>query len=256
MTRWRPDATLDDWGTFIYMQDTASGQSWSATYQPTAREPEGYEASFSVDRVEFRRRDLGIESHLEIVVSPRDNVEVRCVTLTNRSRRSRTLAVTSFAELVLDTPEADLAHPAFGKLFVESECLDERHALLFRRRPRAAGQPHPWALHLLVADRPLAGPVQYETDRARFLGRGQSPRSPAGAARVAVEHGGCRARPGDEPAGQLTLSPGESATVVFVTGVGADREAVLALAESTTIRAAWRAPRSWPGSTARSSSGT
>ncbi|HUS17969.1 MAG TPA: glucoamylase family protein, partial [Chloroflexia bacterium] len=231
VTRWRPDITLDDWGTFIYLQDTASGQTWSATYQPTAREPEGYEASYSVDRVEFRRRDLGIESHLEIVVSPRDNVEIRRVTLTNRSRRVRTLSATSFAELVLDTPEADLAHPAFGKLFVESEYLDERQALLFRRRPRAAGQPHPWALHLVVADRPLAGPVEYETDRARFLGRGQSTRQPAALRSPLSKTVGAVLDPVLSLRANVKLAPAESATIVFVTGVGADRDAVLALAD-------------------------
>ncbi|MEP7356144.1 MAG: glucoamylase family protein, partial [Anaerolineales bacterium] len=231
VTRWRPDSTLDNWGTFIYLQDTASGQTWSATFQPTAREPEGYEASYSVDRVEFRRRDLGIESHLEIVVSPRDNIEIRRVTLTNRSRRPRALALTSFAELVLDTPEADLAHPAFGKLFVESEYLDERHALLFQRRPRAAGQPHPWALHLVTADRPFAGPVEYETDRARFLGRGQTARRPAALRGPLSNTIGAVLDPVMSLRATLKLAPAESATVVFVTGVGADREAVLALAD-------------------------
>ncbi|MCC6192347.1 MAG: cyclic beta 1-2 glucan synthetase, partial [Anaerolineales bacterium] len=104
ITRWRADTSRDLWGSFIYVQDQQGGQAWSVAYHPVAREPEQYEASFAADRVQFRRRDLGIETRTEIAVSPRDNVEIRRVTLTNYSRRSRDLALTSYAEVVLDAP--------------------------------------------------------------------------------------------------------------------------------------------------------
>ncbi len=39
VTRWREDATCDDWGSYIFLRDIASGEVWSATYQPTVPSP-------------------------------------------------------------------------------------------------------------------------------------------------------------------------------------------------------------------------
>ena len=36
VTRWREDATCDNWGTFVYLRDVASGEFWSAAHQPDA----------------------------------------------------------------------------------------------------------------------------------------------------------------------------------------------------------------------------
>ena len=80
VTRWREDTTCDDWGTFCYLRDVASGEFWSTAHQPTLKQAEHYEAIFSEGRAEFRRRDLDFETHTEIVVSPEDDIEVRRVT--------------------------------------------------------------------------------------------------------------------------------------------------------------------------------
>ncbi len=230
LTRWRPDATCDQWGSFIYIQDTVSHQAWSAGYQPTAREAEQYEVIFALDRAHFMRRDLGIETRLDVVVSPRDPVELRRLTLTNLSRQTRTLAVTSYAEVALDTVAADLAHPAFSKLFVESERVPDQSVLLFHRRPRASGQTPPWALHMLTAAEPLLGPVEHETDRARFIGRGRTPRDPLALLGPLSGTTGAVLDPIMSLRGHLRLAPGESAELTFVTGLADTRAAALALA--------------------------
>ena len=56
MTRWREDATCDDWGSYVFLRDVASGEVWSATYQPIGTEPDAYEVTFNEDRAEFTRR--------------------------------------------------------------------------------------------------------------------------------------------------------------------------------------------------------
>jgi cellobiose phosphorylase len=231
VTRWRADIARDHWGTFIYVRDQSSGQVWSTAYQPVAREPDQYEASFAADRVQFRRRDFGIETCTEIVVSPRDNVEIRRVTLTNHSRRPRVLALTSYAEIALDTQTADLAHPAFSKLFVESERVPGCNVLLFRRRPRVAGQDAPWALHVLTPGTPLLGPVEHETDRARFLGRGRDARRPAALHTPLSNTAGAVLDPVLSLRGTVHLAPGEAARLTFVIGIAVSREAALALAD-------------------------
>jgi cyclic beta-1,2-glucan synthetase len=84
VTRWHEDPTRDAWGSFCYLRDTTSGSFWSAAFQPTLAPATSYEAIFSQGRAEFRRRDGEIDTHVEISVSPEDDVELRRVSLTNR----------------------------------------------------------------------------------------------------------------------------------------------------------------------------
>src|SRR5439155_3444642 len=150
VTRWREDTTRDCWGAFCYIRDVASTAFWSTTYQPTRTRPAHYEAILSEARAEFRRRDHNIETHTEITVSPEDDIELRRVHLTNHSRIERTLEVTSYAEVVLAPAAADVDAPAFSNLFVQTEMLAKRHAILCTRRPRSAGEQVPWMFHLMA----------------------------------------------------------------------------------------------------------
>jgi cyclic beta-1,2-glucan synthetase len=231
ITRWQPDSTCDDQGTFIYIRDVAGGPAWSAGYQPTARPAEAYRVVFAADRVLISRRDSGIETDVEIVVSPRDNVEIRRVTLTNNSRRERRLELTSYAEVSLDAPAADLAHPAFSKLFVESEYWSEWRALAFQRRPRDSTQPSWWSFHLL-AGRDLDGQeLEYETDRARFLGRGGTARNPQALHGPLSNTTGAVLDPVMSLRCQVRLAPGASTRLMFITGVAPSRQGAEQLAD-------------------------
>src|SRR5262249_14646484 len=140
VTRWREDATRDCWGQFCYVRDVQDGRVWSAAYQPLCRMPAEHEVIYSADKAEIRRVDGGIETRTEVAVSPEHNVELRRITLANHTARARELELTSYAEVVLNPRGADLAHPAFGKLFLETEWVPAHHALLCRRRPRAPDQ--------------------------------------------------------------------------------------------------------------------
>src|SRR5262249_3879422 len=150
VTRWRPDATRDNWGQFIYLRDLSTGHVWSAGFQPTCVPADDYEVTFSVDKIEIHRRDRALEAFLEVAVSPEDNAEVRRLTLKNHGPRRQRVEVTSYAEVVLAPARTDAAHPAFSKLFVETDYLADRRAILARRRPRDAGQPELWAVHVLA----------------------------------------------------------------------------------------------------------
>ena len=150
VTRWREDTTCDPWGTFCYLRDVASGAVWSTAYQPTHKLPDAFEAIFSEGRAEFRRRDHELEAYTEIVVSPEDDIELRRLRLTNRSRTRRVIEITSYAEVVLATPVADALHPAFSNLFVQTEILHPQPAILCTRRPRSQDESSPWMFHLMV----------------------------------------------------------------------------------------------------------
>ncbi|HSP97487.1 MAG TPA: glucoamylase family protein [Candidatus Dormibacteraeota bacterium] len=178
ITRWREDVTCDAWGSYVFLRDARSGAVWSAGYQPSGVEPESYEVSFSEDRAEIVRRDGTLTTTLDVAVSPEDDAEVRRVSLSNLGSRAREIELTSYAELVLAPAAADAAHPAFSKLFVQTEFVADVGALLATRRPRSPGDPPVWAAHLAVVEGETVGGRQFETDRARFLGRGRSIRAP------------------------------------------------------------------------------
>jgi cyclic beta-1,2-glucan synthetase len=178
LTRWRADTTLDNWGTWIYVKDRDSGNFWSAGYQPTCISPAGQEARWYAYQARLWRRDRDICVRTEITVSPDDDVEIRRVTLTNHSERPRHLTLTSYGEIVLAPQAADRRHPAFNKLFMESEYLPALNGLLFRRRPRSAEEEPVYLAHLLVVEQGQEITGAHEGDRARFLGRGHTVRSP------------------------------------------------------------------------------
>jgi cellobiose phosphorylase len=232
VTRWRQDRTADTGSQFIYLRDVRSRRVWSATYQPTFQEPDDYEVTFTAERVVVHRADDGVETQLEIVVSAEDDVEVRRLSVTNASDRTRELDVTSYAEIVLNRPEDDFAHPAFGKLFVETEYLSGSAALICGRRPRAQGEPGAWAIHTVAVEGRTQSPTEWETSRVRFLGRGRGPDRPVALdGRPLTGTTGAVLDPIVSLRHRVRLPPGGFARLSFSTGVAADRQAALALAQ-------------------------
>ncbi len=229
-TRWHEDITRDAWGMYGYLRDVSSGAYWSVAHQPVCRKTELYEAIFSDARAEFRVRERDFDAHTEIVVSPEDDIELRRTRLTNRGRTRRVIELTTYAEVVLAPPVADALHPAFSKLFVQTELLPELQAIVASRRPRAADEAVPWLCHLLAVHGADVAAISYETDSARFLGRGRTAARPlameqetlsgsAGAVLDPVVAIRCR----------IALEPEQSATLDVVTGMADSREACLRL---------------------------
>jgi len=233
VTRWREDVTCDASGSYVYLRDERSGAVWSAAYQPSGVEPDAYEAAFSEDRAEIVRRDGSLVTTLEIAVSAEHDAEVRRVAVSNLGPRVREIELTSYAEVVLATPAADAAHPAFSKLFVQTEFVSSLGVLLATRRKRTPGEQQVWAAHLAVVEGETVGDVGYETDRARFLGRGHTTRAP-----VSVIDG----RPLSNSVGtvldpifslrrRVRIPPGGTVRVAFWTLIAPSREEALDLAD-------------------------
>ena len=226
VTRWREDGTCDNWGAFCYIRDISSGVFWSAAHQPTLKTSDRYEAIFSEGRVEFRRRDEDIDTHTEIAVSPEDDTELRRITITNRSKNRRTIEVTSYAEVVLASPASDAAHPAFSNLFVQTEIIRTQCAILATRRPRFVDEQPPWMFHTMAVHDADMGEMSYETDRLRFIGRGNTPAAPEAMQSSSPLSGG--EGPVLDPIVaircQITLDPETSATVNIITGAAGTRD--------------------------------
>lgn len=232
VTRWREDVTRDCWGSYIYLRDMGNGKIWSAGYQPTAAVPDWYEVIFLEDRVRISREDGAIASRLEIIVSPEDDAEIRRLSLTNNGTRIQEIELTSYSEIVLASAMADIAHPAFSNLFIQTEFLPRVQGLIAQRRPRSDDDPRIWAAHVMAGSGIDAG-LQYETDRVRFIGRGQTLRTPA-----AIVDG----RPLSNTIGavldpifslrtRVSIEPGSTVHVSFTTLVASTRQAVEDLAD-------------------------
>ena len=233
VTRWREDATRDPWGSFLYVRDTASGAVWSAGYQPAGREADTYEVSYGEDQAEFSRRDGSITTALTVNVSAEDDAEIRRVSLTNLGSRARELELTSYLELVLAPQAADIAHPAFQNLFVQTEFDAETGVLLATRRPRSSEEEQVWAAHVATVEEYGDGVIQFETDRSRFLGRGRSARSAACVfdGRPLSNTAGAVLDPVFSLRRRVVIEPGETVHAIFATVVAESREHVLDLAD-------------------------
>ncbi|MBI5836097.1 MAG: hypothetical protein HZB25_02520 [Candidatus Eisenbacteria bacterium] len=232
VTRQRDDPTCDPGSQFLYLRDVRSGLLWSAAHQPVCRESERYRVTFLADQALFERTDDGIETRLDIVVSPEDDVEVRRISLTNHTGVLREIEVTSLVEIVLAPPGDDLAHPAFLKLFLETEYRPECTALLCGRRPRSPDEVTPWAVHVLSAEDGAQGAVEWETDRARFLGRGHTAENPVALdGRALSGTTGAVLDPVLSLRRRVRIAPGGQVRLAFSTGVATSRAAAIALAE-------------------------
>ena len=233
VTRWREDSTRDAYGTYVFLRDAGSGRTWSAGYQPSGAAPDSYEAVYSEDRAEIRRRDGAIATTFEVVVSAEDDAEVRQVSVTNLGTRPRQIEVTSYAEVVLAPPGTDEAHPAFSNLFVESEFVPRLEALVATRRPRSSEEKRLWAAHVSTVEGSAVGGVQYETDRARFLGRGRHART-AGSivdGRPLSNTVGSVLDPILSLRRRIRLEPGATGRITFATCAAESRDDVLKLAD-------------------------
>ena len=226
LTRWREDATCDNWGTFCYIKDLEKDTYWSAAFQPSLQEGENYEAVFSQGRAEFRRRDFSLETHTEIVVSPEDDIELRRIHITNRSRKKRIIEITSYAEVVLNTAAADESHPAFSNLFVQTAINEARHTILCTRRPRSVEEQTPWMFHLMkVHDAEIIN-ITYETDRDQFIGRGHTINQPKVMKQKAPLSGsqGSVLDPVISIQYRIVIEPSETAIIDLIFGVADSKE--------------------------------
>ncbi len=233
VTRWRSDSTRDHWGSFIYLRDVQTEQVWSAAYHPTRVMPDSYEVLFAVDKGEIHSKHGDIETTLEVVVSPEHNAEVRQLRIMNHGNRPRAIEVTSYAEVALVSPAADISHTAFQKLFVETEFIEQSSTIVARRRPRDATQAPVFAIHTLAAAGEYAHTVDFETSREKFLGRGRTLELPQALLDEKLSRTqGAVLDPIFSLRCVVTIEPNESVTIGFTTAVAPTRQQALVLADS------------------------
>src|SRR5438876_5570149 len=154
------------------------------------------------------------------------------MTLVNISRKSCRLGLTTYLELALAPHQADRAHPAFSKLFIETEWLPHCGALLAHRRLRAPDEQPIWVAHLMVPESSsFTGTTEFETDRAQFLGRGRTQESPVALSRSLTNRAGAMLDPIFSLRRYITILPNQRSQFALVTVAAESREAIIVLAE-------------------------
>ncbi|MCH8548154.1 MAG: glycosyltransferase 36 [Balneolaceae bacterium] len=228
LNAWEPDPVTDQNGLFFYIRDMESNNYWSAMHQPVRRKPDRYDTWFHNGKIVTSRVDDWIETTSTVTVSPDHNMEIRKITLTNYSQEERQLEITSFAEVVLNGEADHRSHPAFSKLFVQTDYLAENHAILVKRRPRSEHEPTHWMVHSLAEEEQdnLTEPLQFETDRAKFIGRGRTYSDPLAMDRGRTLQGtfGNVSDPIVSLRKCIRLKPGEKKELIFGMGYSKSRE--------------------------------
>ncbi len=225
VNRWRNDLATDGYGQWCYLMSVGSGKVWSTGLQPAAAVPDSYEADISSSGARFTRTDGRFITGAEVVAHTDLPAESRRITVTNSGSSDDVVEITSYQEVVLAPAISDRGHRAFSNLFVQTEWLPEEASLLAIRRPRSSRMRPVWCGHSVAIVRGAVSGVSFDTDRARFIGRGRTQRNP-----VAMDN------PGDlsETSGavldpvmalrvRMRVDAGETVEVVFSTFAAEER---------------------------------
>ena len=231
MHSWSPECTGSSHGNFVYIRNLGSDQTWSSTYYPTFAYPDEYKVIFAPDKVEYHRKDGLISTDTEITLSPSENYEIRRVKLTNHGDSNAEFELTSYMEVVNDSHLAQIAHPAFNKMFLELEYVQDRHLLIASRRKRSEEDKYGLVMHMVISESGFSRAVEYETDRKAFIGRGGTQILPqALKTRLPLSgHSGFALDPIMSLRAIVKVPANKSISVCFVTGYLPTRSAVLNL---------------------------
>jgi len=220
---------MDQPGRYFYIRDQASGDYWSASWQPVAKPLLIYDSicrhGTGYTIIESKYAD--IRSQAAYYVPLGETFEYWRLKLTNESDRPRTLAVFSFCEFTnnWDTRQ-DTVNLQYSLFIVKGQRLDNGllriaiHDNLIEQAdddPVAEGDL-PQCTWMGLVGAPVAG---HDTNREAFLGTYGGYQNPH-----AVESGRCSDSDayGDNACGtlqtELTLQPGESREVMILLGIG------------------------------------
>ncbi|MBQ8536507.1 MAG: hypothetical protein IJ461_03775, partial [Clostridia bacterium] len=159
-------------GIQFYLREGSANR----VFQPTDPLLPG-SVTFSAGRAIYHRLVDELSVTLTCWVNPIDGAFLHLMEIENQQKTDRILEAASFFALTLLDKQADLAHPAFRELFVETAQLSPR-TLIARRRPRQPSEPSPTLTHTLSCDGQVLH-YAWQTDRCAFVGRNGSLFHPA-----------------------------------------------------------------------------
>ena len=238
LNAWSTERGAHDGGWYLYLRDLDNGEFWTASSEPVPGQTTGCVTLHEgVPRIE--REHQAIASHTDVLLEQDGQMEMRRLSLHNAGAAPRRIEVTSYLEIVLNLSADHESHPAFSKLFVQTEWFAQSQALLAKRRARGNSESHPCIAMSLLG----ASATEHETDRALFIGRGRDCGAPLALTQTDALSGstGSVLDPALALRTLITLAPGETRSLCFVLGVAPDRETLLAAAAQWPALD-WQAP--------------
>ncbi|EKQ50568.1 MULTISPECIES: glucoamylase family protein [unclassified Clostridium] len=234
--RWKGASTSDDSGMFFYIKNLNSNDYWSSTFEPCKSLGENYQAEFNLDKAKFSRKDGNIETKMEVAISSEENFEVRKLTLKNLGDKGRSIEITSYMEVTLAAFSADVVHPTFSNLFVQTEYDEKEDILIGSRRGRVKNAKVPYIFHKAVVNGELEGNITYETSRINFIGRNRDLKKPrAMDSDKALDNTvGTVLDPIMSIRTRVRLEPNSKREIYFLTGIGDSKEKILEICKENS----------------------
>jgi len=201
-------------GRYIYLRDDATGDFWSASWQPVGKPLDQYQTvcRHGLGYSTFDSEYDGVTSSLRIFVPIDKHFEIWETTVTNTGDRPRELSIFAYAEFCFWDMMQDLTNFQYilytCRMAYADDIVDYSTLLWPSREPKG----------FLASTQPV---VSFDTDRDVFLGQYRDEGRPK-----AIERGECfgSIAQGGTPCGALqnkvTLQPGETYRVCYICGIG------------------------------------
>ncbi len=161
----------EEQGIMFFLKNVKTNHVWTNGHINYLSNSDQYSICFTPAQTKITRQDGNIETITKISISPDDPVELRTIELTNRGLESETIEITSYLEPVLSQELQDYAHPAFNKLFLNYEYLEDSHSILVYRRKRVADEKTIFLGVNFYTENKTIGELEYEIDKEKFYGR-------------------------------------------------------------------------------------
>ena len=209
ITRYRyNNVPMDAGGRYFYIKDGAT--VWNPGWKPTKTKLDSYECRHGMGYTRITGAKGGLTASLLMFVPLKTHAEVQKLTLTNTTKRVKTVTVFSFLEWCLWNAATDMEN--FQRNFSTGE-VEVEGSVIYHKTEYKERRNH-YAFYGVNAK--VAG---FDTDRETFIGLYNGFDEPeavlAGKSRNSIAHGWS---PVASHSLKVTLKPGESKTFVFTLG--------------------------------------
>ena len=159
---------VEEAGNFITFKDKQTKIKWSSGYAKGLNEPDKYFVNYSLDNVKITRVDGDIETVTTKTISTDSDTEINKISLLNNSDTEKEIIVNTYCELVLTDYLANVVHPAFNNLKIETAYDKDLDILIAKRRNNNASEDKLYAYTKFVGLN-ASEEVDYETEKIRIV---------------------------------------------------------------------------------------
>ncbi|PSU31960.1 GH36-type glycosyl hydrolase domain-containing protein [Photobacterium lutimaris] len=215
VTKFRPNATFDRPGHYVYLRDDETGDYWSISWQPVAKslDKASYEVRHGLSYSKFKCEYSGITATKTLFVPKGEDAEVWDVVIKNTSDKPRTISAFSFVEFSFSHIQSDNQNHQMSLYSAGTSYKDGviEYDLYYNTNDFEG-------FYYLAS---TFDPDSYDGQRDSFLGAYRDEANP-----LAVEQGKCfnTAQTCYNHCGslhkQFTIQPGEEVRFAYILGIG------------------------------------